>query len=329
MNNRRKLVMALGAGVLTASFNSFAQQPEKVWRVGFITAFSRQVMLDSGRLDAFIQAMRKLGYVEEKSLAIEWRFADGKHERLPGMAAELAALKPDVIVATGSPAIRAVQKATATIPIVMSTGDPVGSGFVASLARPGGNITGLSTGNGDVSAKYLELLMSVTPKLSHVAILGDPGSSTYGTIVKNVRAAAQRAGVTVMQVDVRTREELVSSFTNIAREHANGVITAPTPIVIEQGRQIAELAAKFRIPTIYGYTRSVEAGGLMSYAANVNTSYSKAATYVDMILKGAKPADLPVEQANEYELVVNLKTAKALGITFPPSILARADRVIE
>ena len=329
MNNRRKLVMALGAGVLAAPFDSFAQQPERVWRVGFITSFSRQVMLESGRLDSFMQGMRKLGYVEGKSLAIEWRFADDKLERLPGMAAELVALKPDVIVAGGSPAIRAMQKATATIPIVMSTGDPVGSGFVASLARPGGNITGLSTGNGDVSAKYLELLMSVTPKLSRVAILGDTGSSTHGAIVKNVRAAAQRTGVTVMQVDVRTQEEIVSSFTNIAREHANGVITAPTPLVIEQGRQIAELAAKFRIPTIYGYGRSVDAGGLMSYASNLNMIYGKLATYVDKILKGAKPADLPVEQPNEFELVVNLKTAKALGITFPPSILARADRVIE
>lgn len=330
MNNRRKLVIVLGTCVLSAPFASFAQQPGRVWRVGFIFADSRQDMLESGRMGAFIQGMSKLGYVEGKNLVIEWRFADGKVERLNDMAAELLGLKPDVIVAAPSPAIRAVQKATGTIPIVMATtGDPVGNGFVASLARPGGNITGLSNGSGDVSAKYLELLTSVTPKLSRVAILVSPISSTRGAIVKNVRTAAQQVGVTVIQVDVRNREELVSSFTNIAREHANGVIAAPDAFMFQQGPHIAELAAKFRLPTIYGHRRSVEAGGLMSYGTDQNMLFGKAATYVDKILKGAKPADLPVEQPNQFELVVNLKTAKALGIKFPPSILALADTVIE
>lgn len=329
MNNRRKLVIALGAATLVP-FGLFAQQPGKVWRVGYISSYSRQTKLESGRIDAFLQEMRKLGYVEGKNLVIEWRFADQKYERLADFAAELAGLKPDVIVATASPAIRAAQKATATIPIVMTgTGDPVGSGFAASLARPGGNITGLSLGSDDVSAKQLELLLSVTPKLSHVAALGHSSSSTHASLMKKVRTAAQSVGVAVMEVGVRTPEELASSFTDIARAGVKGVIVLPDGFTAEYAQQIAELASKFRLSTIAGVPLFADAGGLMSYTRSANWNFVKAATYVDKILKGAKPADLPIEQPTTLELVINLKTAKAIGIKFPQSILALADMVIE
>jgi putative ABC transport system substrate-binding protein len=330
MNKRRKLVIALGAGALIAPFSSFAQQQGKVWRIGFLGAMSRQALLDSNRLQAFLQGMRELGYVEGKNVVFEWRFADGKYERLNDLAANLTELKPDVIVAVPSPAIRAVQKATATIPIVMAnTGDPVGSGFIASLAHPGGNITGVSNVSGDISAKYLELLMAIVPKLSRMAILGNPGSSTHGTIVKNVQTAAQRSRVTVIQVDARTPEELERGFTVMKREAANAVIVAPDGFVIGQGRQIAELASRFRIPAIYGARESVEAGGLMSYSTDLNENYRRAAIYVDKILKGAKPSDMPVEQPTKFELVINGKTAKALGLKIPQSLLIMADKVIE
>ena len=330
MNNRRKLVIALGASALTAPLRSFAQQQVKVWRVGFLTAYSRQTLAQSGRIDAFLQEMHKLGYVEGKNLVIEWRFADERYERLGAMAAELVGLNPDVIVAGPSPAIRAAQKATATIPIVMaSTGDPVGSGFVASLARPGGNITGSSNETDDISGKYLELLMTVAPKLSRVAILGNPDSSTYGNVVNIVRAAAQYAGVTVVQLDVRTREDLIRSFSTMARERAMGVIAVPSAFTNVQGPQIAELASEFHIPAIYGVRTSVDAGGLMSYAPTSTGNYIRAANYVDKILKGAKPGDLPVEQPTTFELVINMKTAKALGLTIPQSLLQRADEVIQ
>jgi ABC-type uncharacterized transport system substrate-binding protein len=330
MNNRRKLFIALGASAIAAPLCSFAQQRVKVWRVGFLTAYSRQDLSQAGRIDAFLQQMRKLGYVEGQNLVIEWRFADERYERLDAMATDLVGLNLDVIVAGPSPAIRAAQKATATIPIVMaSTGDPVGSGFVASLARPGGNITGSSNETDDISRKYLELLMTVLPKLSRVAIVGNPDSSTYGNVVKIVRAAAQHAGVTAVQLDVRTREDLIRGFSTMPRERAMGVIVVPSGFTAVQGPQIAELASEFRIPAIYGGRASVEAGGLMSYAPIATGNYVRAANYVDKILKGAKPGDLPVEQPTTFELVINMKTAKALGLTIPQSLLQRADSVIQ
>lgn len=330
MNNRRKLFIAFAASALTAPLRAFAQRQGKVWRIGFLTAYSRQALAQSGRIDAFLQEMRKLGYVEGKNLDIEWRFADENYEHLVSMAAELVGLNLDVIVAGPSPAIRAAQRATTTIPIVMaSTGDPVGSGFVASLARPGGNITGSSNETEDISGKYLELLMTVVPKASRVAILGNPDSSTYGNLVNIVRAAAQRAGVTVVQFDARTSEDLVRSFTTMARQGAMGVIAIPSAFIAVKGPQIAQLASEFRIPAIYGVRSSVEAGGLMSYAPITTGNYVRAANYVDKILKGAKPSELPVEQPTTFELVINVKTARALGLAIPQSLLQRADAVIQ
>ena len=328
MNNRRKLLVTLGAGALAfaAPPGSFGQQQGKVWRVGILSPTSAS--LSSPNTGAFLKGMRELGYVEGKNLVIEWRFADGKLERLPDLAAELVQLKVDIIVTAGATAISAAQKATTTIPIVMaSTGDPVGSGFVKSLARPGGNITGLSNMAGDIAAKFIDLLRSVVPKLSRVAMLTP--STTYGELSKSVQAAAQKAGVKTLVAEASTPQEIENAFSMMVREKADAVFVGSPTVFAQQHRQIAELALKYRMPSLFQDRVTVEAGGLMSYGQKLTDSYQRSATYVDKILKGAKPGDLPVEQPVSFELVVNLKTAKALGLTIPQSILLRADEVIQ
>jgi len=275
-----------------------------------------------------MKGMRELGYIESRNLVVESRFSDGKLERLSGLAAELAQLKVDVIVAPGSPAISAAQKATSTIPIVMaSTGDPLGSGFVKSLARPGGNITGLSVMGGDTGAKQLELLRSVVPKLSRVAVLAS--SATNSPTTRSVQVAAQKAGVETLAAQASTPQEIESAFSMLAREKADAVIVSSPSTYAQQHRQIAELALKYRMPSMFQDRVNADAGGLMSYGPKFTENWLRAATYVDKILKGARPGDLPVEQSVSFELVVNLKTAKALGVTIPQSVLARADEVIQ
>ena len=249
---------------------------------------------------------------------------------MPGLAADLVQLKVDVIVAVASAAIGAAQKATTTIPIVMATtGDPVGSGFVKSLARPGGNITGLSNMGGDTGAKLLDLLLSVVPTLSRVGVLVTPTSTTYRAISESIQGAAQKAGVKTVVAEVSTPQEIENAFSMMARENAGAVIVGAAPFFTLQKQQIAELALKYRLPSMFGNRATVEAGGLMGYGGASTDNYLRSATYVDKILKGAKPGDLPVEQPTQFELVVNLKTAKAIGITIPQSILLRADEVIE
>ena len=328
MNIRRKFLVALGAGALAfaAPPGSFGQQQVKVRRVGFLSLSAAS--LNSPYANAFLKGMRELGYVEAKNLVVEWRFADGKLERLPGLAAELVQLNVDVIVAGGSPAISAAQKATSTIPIVMaSAGDPVGSGFVKSLARPGGNITGLSVMSGDTGAKLLELLRSVVPKLSRVAMLTP--STTYGAISKGVQAAAQKAGVKTLVAEASTAQEIENAFSMMVREKADAVIVGSPTTFAQERRQIAELALKYQMPSMFQDRVYVEVGGLISYGQKFTDSYERSATYVDKILKGVKSGDLPVEQPVSFELVVNLKTAKALGVTIPQTILLRADEVIQ
>lgn len=328
MNRRDTLLALLALGA--APFPSVAQQQGKAWRVGFLSPLARPASLDSHRYGAFLQGMRELGYIESKNLVIEWRFADGMYERLPGLAAELVQLNVDVIVAATSPAIRAAQKATTTLPIVMgNTGDPVGSGFVKSLAQPGGNITGLALMSSDVSAKLLDLLRSLVPKLSRVAVLVSPTSSTYRAILNGVQAAAQNVGIQILPVEARTPLEIETGFPMMVRSRAEAVIVGLSWFFVQQQRQIADLAAKHRLPSIAGNREYAEAGGLMSYGQNIADNYRRAATYVDKILKGAKPGDLPVEQPTTFDFVINLKTAKALGITIPQSILLRADEVIQ
>ncbi len=325
--NRRDAVVALVAlGAATASRASLAQPQGKVWRVGILSPTSAS--LSSPNTGAFLKGMRDLGYVEGRNLVVERRFADGKLERLPGLAAELVQLKVDVIVTAGSPAISAAQKATTTIPIVMTiTGDPVGSGFVKTLARPGGNITGLSNMGGDTGAKLFELLRSAVPKLSRIAMLTP--SATYGAISKSVQAAAQQAGVKTLVAEASTPQEIGNAFSMMVREKADAVIVGSPSVFAQQHRQIAELALKYRMPSLFQDRVTVENGGLISYGQKFTDFYERSATYVDKIFKGAKPGDLPVEQPVSFELVVNLKTAKALGLTIPQTILVRADEVIE
>ena len=302
-------VVALAFSLVVAPVIADAQQAAKIPRIGYLSPRSRLDPLPYDR--AFLLGMAEFGYVEGKNVVIEWRFADGAYERLPALAADLVRLNVDVIVAPSSSAIRAAQQATTTIPIVfLSTGDPVGSGFVSSLARPGGNITGLSNTNLDVSAKLLELLIAMAPRLSRVAVLGNPGSSTHSAILKSVQdAALSRAGVRVLSVEVRTREEIQRGFIRMTQNRADCVMVAADAFLNEQSQHIAPLALKHRLPSISQPRVYSEAGGLMSYGQNTADSYRHAATYVDRILKGAKPADLPVEQPTKFELVVNLKTA--------------------
>jgi putative ABC transport system substrate-binding protein len=274
--------------------------------------------------------MRELGYVEGRNLAIEWRSAEGKGERLPELAAQLVQLKVDVIVTAGTPATSAAQKATGTIPIVIAAAtDPVGSGFVKSLSHPGANITGLSSLSLDISPKNLEIMLSIVPKLSHVALLMNPANSSHVAVLKSTQAAAQKLNIKVLPVEARTAPEIERAFSAMTREHAGAVIVAIDSFFIQQGGQIAALAAKNRLPSMGGSREYVEAGGLMSYGQNLGDNSRRAATYVDKILKGAKPGDLPVEQPETFELFISRKAAKALGITIPESILVRADKVIE
>ena len=330
MKTRRRLLVALGGGLLTAPLAAFAQQKGKVWRIGFLAARSRPESLDSDFFGGFPQGMRELGYVEGRNLVIEWRFADGRNERLLDLATELVQLKVDVILVAGTPATSAAQKTTTTIPIVMgNTNDPVGGGFVKSLARPGGNVTGLSNLLVDLGPKHLEMLASMVPKLPRVAVLRNPANSSNVRNLESIQAAAQQIGKVILAVEARTAKEIESAFLMMTQQNTDAVIVLTDAFLVDQRRQIAELATRNRLPSISSFREYTEAGGLMSYGPNFRDNFRRAATYVDKILKGAKPADLPVEQPTKFELVINMKTAKALGLTIPQSILVRADSVIE
>ena len=330
MNKRRKLIVAIGAGALTAPLFSFAQQQNKVWRVGFLAARHMDFIDSDDYYGPFRQGMRELGYVEGKNLVIEWRSAEGKYERLPGLATELVNLKMDVIVTAGTPAISAAQKATITIPIVMGGGgDPVGSGFVKSLARPAGNTTGLSSMSGDIRLKHLEMLLDMVPKLSRVAVLMDPSNTDHIRSLEIVEAAGHKRGVKILRAEARTPQEIDHAFSLMRQQNAGALIVFLEQLFQQQKTQVAELSAKHRLPSVAQDRIFSEAGVLMSYGANQSDSYRRVATYVDKILKGAKPADLPVEQPTKFELIINGKTAKALGLKIPQSLLVSADKVIE
>ncbi len=326
MNNRRKLIISLGASALAAPLACFAQpQQPKVARIGLLESASSYA---KGR-EALIAGLRELGLVEGKNIIIEHRWAEGQYERLPGLAAELVQMKVDVIVAASTPAVQAAQQATTTIPIVMvSVGDPVGSGFVASLARPGRNITGLSNMNVDVSSKYLELLRAAVPKLSRFTVLVNPGHPVHPDFLKRIQAAGKTLNVTISPAQAGTASQVEAAFAAMKRERAGALIVLPDAFFYAQARRIAELAAQQRLPTMFGTREPVESGALMSYGPNIAEQYYRAATYVDKIRKGAKPGDLPVEQPMRFELVINMKTAKALGLTMQ-DLLFRADKVIE
>ena len=330
MITRRQLLLALGPGMLSAVVPSLAQKPPKIPLVGFLTARSRPLSLDADAYGGFVRGPRELGYVEGKNIAIEWRFADGNYERLPGLAAELVRLKVDVILAAAAPAASAAKQATTTLPIVIGgVGDPVGIGLVASLSRPGGNITGVSNLAVDLSSKNLELLLVIVPKLSRVAYLLNPAAPIAPMLLKQIQSAAKQAGVSVTVFEAGTESQVDSAFGAVMRARVGALIVAPDPYFFSQARQIAELAAKNRLPTMGSYRQHVEAGGLMSYGQDQAENYRRAAAFVDKILKGARPADLPVEQPTKLELLINRKTAKALGLSIPQELLVRADEVID
>ena len=310
------------------SFSAQAQQPENIPRIGYLEAVSPSI--SAVRTEAFRQGLRELGYVEGKNIVTEYRYAEGKRDRLPALAAELVRLKVDVIVTAGASATRAAKKATSTIPIVMAQdSDPVGKGVVASLARPGGNITGLSTLAPEISGKQLELLKEIIPKLSRVAVLGTSTRPGNAQTLREVELAAGAFKVEVRYLDVLDPKKIETAFGAARKERADAVLVLAGRILISHRTQVVELAVKSRLPAIYPFPVYVEAGGLMSYGVRRSDLFRRAATYVDKILKGANPAELPVEQPTKFELVINLKTAKALGITIPPTLLLQATKVIK
>jgi putative tryptophan/tyrosine transport system substrate-binding protein len=330
MNNRRKFVVALGAGVLTAPFGSFAQQKSKVWRIGILSSRSRPASLDSLPEVAFLRGMRELGYVEGKNLTIEWRFIENNDASIPRYVSELVNLKPDAIVSSYTPITSALQKKTTTIPIVFANlGDPVGNGLVKSLAHPGGNITGLTSINPDLAPKWLEMLLAMAPRLSRVAMLVNPSNASNIRILEAVQAAGLKRGLRIARIEVRAPQEIGSAFSLMTRDKAQAFVMPSGPVFGSQYRQIADLALQHRLPSVHPSPDYVEAGGLISYGVSLADQLRRAATYVDKILKGAKPADLPVEQPTKFELVINGKTAKALGLKIPQSLLISADKVIE
>jgi putative ABC transport system substrate-binding protein len=327
MTTRRNLLV-VGACALAAPRIARAQAQGKVWRVGVLSLTSRPPSTDADRLGAFTRGMRELGYIEGKNLVMEWRFADNSNERMAQMAAELVQMKPDVIVTLGVPPTAALKKLTTTIPIVMGTAtDPLGAGLVASLSHPGGNITGTSNVAVDISPKHLDILMTVLPKLSRVGVLSNPDTSSNAAMVKSVTAAAKKASI--ITAEATTPQQIESAFAEFARSGTGAVIVLLAPLFNDQRQQIAQLALKARLPSISAVWGYAEAGGLIAYGPNLAQHFHRAATFVDKILKGAKPGDLPIEQPTTYETAVNRKTAQALRVTIPQELLLRADKVIE
>jgi putative ABC transport system substrate-binding protein len=324
-------VTALILLLLTAPLSTAAaQSPEKVPRVGYISPGSSSDAPRLRRFEAFRQGLRELGYVEGRNIALEPRWAEGTYDRYPALAADLVRLKVDVIVAVGGRASEVAKQATRTIPIVMSVViDPVGSGLVPSLARPGGNVTGLSLMGPDLVGKQLEVLKEVVPRVSRVALLWNPNNPGSAAQLREAEVAARALDVRLQTLEARTPQEIDRAFTAMTREQPGALMVLLDGIFTNQARQIAERAAKSRLPSIYGLSEYTEAGGLMVYSSNPLELERRAATFVDKILKGAKPGDLPVEQPTNFYLVINLKTAKAIGLTIPPLLLQRADRVIE
>jgi putative ABC transport system substrate-binding protein len=327
--SKKVLRLALSVIPLALGFSSGAQQPAKIPRVGYLAISSRSS--SATRIEAFRQGLRELGYVEGKSIVIEWRSGEGIRERVPVLAAELVRLKVEVIVTGGPGSTHPAMEATKTIPIVMAQADdPVVEGFVASLARPGGNVTGLSNLDSELSGKRLELLKETVPKLSRVAVFGSSAHPANAQSLKEIELGAGALGVKLQYLDVIVPKNIEPAFRTAVTGRANAVLMLiGGPLLNSHGRQIVDLAAKSRLPAIYERPNDVEAGGLMSYSANIDELYRRAATYVDKILKGAKPADLPVEQPTKFEFIINLKAAKQIGLTIPPNVLARADKVIK
>jgi putative ABC transport system substrate-binding protein len=327
--NRRAFLSTLAGGLLAAPRASEAQQAAKVPRIGYL-GLNRAA--NPHLTEALRQGLRDLGYVDGRNLVIEYRSGEGKPERLPAVATELVALKVDVIVAPNTPAALAAKQATRTLPIVFVASDPVGSELVTSLARPGGNATGLSVLIPELVGKVLEQLTQAIPGASRVAVLWQPGAygeRTEKDMLKEAEVAARALGARLQFVEARGPADIDRAFSDMARARAGALTVLQSAMFITERRRLVDLAAKHRLPAVYPLRDYVDAGGLMSYGPNLADLFRRTATYVDKILKGAKPADLPVEQPTKFELVINLKTARALGLTIPQSLLARADEVIQ
>jgi putative tryptophan/tyrosine transport system substrate-binding protein len=326
--SKNVLPLALGAMLFALCSSTQAQQPAKIPRIGFLSAVSASTI--SARIEAFKQGLREFGYVEGTNIAIEWRYAEGKVDRLSELAAELVRLRVDVIVSGGPTVTRPLKEATSVIPIVMALDDdPVGSGFVSSLARPGGNITGLSTLAPEISGKQLELLKEIVPKLARVAVIGNSTRAGTAQMLKETELAAETLKVQLQYLDVLAPKDIETAFRASSKGRADAVLVLTSPAFLSQRRQTAELAVKSRLPAIYSWPENVEDGGLMTYSVSITDLFRRTATYVDKILKGTKPADLPVEQPKKFEFIVNLKAAKQISLTIPPNVLVRADRVIK
>jgi putative ABC transport system substrate-binding protein len=308
-----------------------AQPTGRMVRIGILTTASRSLLAQFGVLDPFLQALRELGYVEGRNVVLEWRLAEGRPERLPGLATELVHLKVDVILATGPAAARAARDATSTIPIVFTlVDDAVAEGLVASLGRPERNITGVSlAGGADIAGKRIQLLREAVPSIKRVGLLVNPGNPSHAVLVREMPNVAKAAGVELRIFEVRRSDDFDNFFASIPDAHIDGLVVLDDVILALRAQALTEFLARSRIPTIYGASEFVRAGGLMSYQTSFATINRRAAIYVDKILKGAKPGDLPVEEPKELELVINLKLAKALGLTLPPSLVLRADKLIE
>jgi putative ABC transport system substrate-binding protein len=314
--------------LLTTAPAAEAQQPAKIPRIGYLQVTPSSSV--EARTDAFRQGLRELGYVEGRNIVIEWRFAEGKADRLPSLAAELVRLKVEVIVTSGPTVTRSAKETTVTVPIVMTfDSDPVGNGFVGSLARPGGNITGLSTLAPEISGKQVELLKEIVPKLSHVAVLGTSTNPGNAQALKEIELAVGAFGVKLQYLDVPGPKDFETAFRAASKGRADALLVLAGPVIVTYRKQVIDLAAKKRLPATYYRREFVEDGGLMSYGVSFADLDRRAATYVDKILKGAKPGDLPVEQPKKFEFIINLKAAKQIGLTIPPNVLVRADRVIK
>jgi putative ABC transport system substrate-binding protein len=322
------LIYVLSALIVATIHLAEAQQPKKVPRIGVLIALSPSAISD--RIEAFRQGLRELEYVEGKNIVIEYRSAEGKFDRLPHLAAELVRLKIDVIVTGGPTATRHAKEATNTIPIVMAQdSDPVGNGFIASLANPGGNITGLATLSSELSGKQLELLKEIIPKLSRVAVFGNSTEPGNAQALKETELAAGAFGVKLQNLNVRNPKDIETAFQEASKGRADAVLVLSSPVATSHRAQIADLAARSRLPTMHQVEGFVEAGGLVTYGVSIADLWRRSATYVNKILKGRKPADLPVEQPKKFEFIINLKAAKQIGLTIPPNVLARADKVIK
>jgi putative ABC transport system substrate-binding protein len=324
---RRAFISLLGSAAAAWPLTARAQQPAKLPIIGYLGPSTRSI--DVHRLGALVQRLRELGWIEGRTIVIEYRWAEGRNEHLAEVTAEFVRLKVDVIVTAGTAAVVTAKQTTSVIPIVFAVaGDPVGTGLVASLARPGGNVTGLSNQSADLAGKRLELLREVVPSLRRLAILANAGSPIGVLEMREAQAAARTLGLEVVTSEIRRVEDIAPAFETL-KDRAEALYVASDPLVTTNRIRISTLALGARLPTMHGQGDSVEAGGLMSYGANYPDLHRRAADYVDKILRGAKPGDIPVEQPTKFDLVINLTTAKVLGLTVPPSQLARADEVIE